>query len=53
VRLERVRQLLLETDFPLAAIAARTGFNHPQYLCEVFRKRFGRSPGDFRSAARG
>jgi len=53
VRLERVRQLLLDTDLPLAAIAARAGFNHPQYLCEVFRKHFQRSPGDYRASARG
>jgi LacI family transcriptional regulator len=52
VRLERACQLLRETDLPLAAIARRSGFAHAQYLCEVFRKRFGQTPGTFRTSSK-
>ena len=33
----------------LDAIADRTGFAHPQYLAEGFRKRSGLTPGQFRA----
>lgn len=52
VRLNRVRQLLIETDLPLATVAARCGFRHLSYLCESFREAFGLSPGAYRSASR-
>lgn len=48
VRLDRVRQLLGETDLSLSAIAQRTGFKHPQYLSAAFKKSFGQTPGEYR-----
>lgn len=50
VQLRHVQQLLLETDLTLAAIAARTGFPHVQYLCTAFKKLFGQTPGQCRAA---
>jgi LacI family transcriptional regulator len=52
VQFNRVRELLTFTDLPLAEIAGRSGFRHPQYLAEAFKKRFGQTPGRFRTSAR-
>src|SRR5262249_34352375 len=38
VRLQRAKQLLVETDLSLAVIAKRTGFSHVEYLCAAFRQ---------------
>lgn len=48
VRLERVRQMLSETDLPIARIAERTGFAHPEYLSVVFRRATGETPRAWR-----
>jgi LacI family transcriptional regulator len=48
VRLERVKQLLVETDLALAVIAKRTGFSHVEYLSAAFRQAFGSPPGSYR-----
>jgi LacI family transcriptional regulator len=48
IRLQRVVELLAEPDLSLAAIAARSGFKHPEYLSAVFKKKFGMSPGQYR-----
>jgi LacI family transcriptional regulator len=48
VQLAKVRQLLLETDFPLKRIAELTGFEHVEYMCVVYKRLTGESPGSFR-----
>ena len=48
VRLQRVRQLLVETDLPLPAIAQRAGFAYVEYLSAVFRRATGLTPGAYR-----
>jgi LacI family transcriptional regulator len=48
LRFAAVEKLLTQTDLTLDAIAARCGFNHPQYMAEAFRKRSGITPGEFR-----
>ncbi|WP_339728890.1 XylR family transcriptional regulator [uncultured Gimesia sp.] len=48
IRLDRVKQLLEETDLSLTAIAERTGFRHPEYLNVAFKKQTGTTPGTFR-----
>jgi LacI family transcriptional regulator len=50
VRLNRVRELLRQTDLSLAAIADKTGFNHEEYLSVLFKKRFGMPPGAYRQS---
>jgi LacI family transcriptional regulator len=47
-RIERVKQLLTETDLPLTAIAERTGFSYDAYLSTVFRRETGRTPSSYR-----
>jgi LacI family transcriptional regulator len=51
-RLRRVEQLLRESDLSLEAIAAKTGFEHPEYMNVVFRKHFKLPPGRYRSRIR-
>lgn len=51
-RMDRIRRLLLETDLPLAAIAARTGYRHVEYLTVAFRNQTGVPPSVFREAER-
>ncbi|MCA9017560.1 MAG: substrate-binding domain-containing protein [Planctomycetaceae bacterium] len=48
IRLDRVKQLLEETDLSLIEIAERTGFRHPEYLNVAFKKQTGTTPGSFR-----
>jgi LacI family transcriptional regulator len=48
VQVAKIRQLLFETDFPLKKIADLTGFEHIEYMCVVFKRLIGESPGSFR-----
>jgi LacI family transcriptional regulator len=52
VRLNRVKQLLVETDLPLDQIAARAGFPHVEYLSVAFRREVGMPPSQFRAQNR-
>ena len=53
LKLERVKELLVATDFSLADIAQRTGFEHIEYLSVFFRKSTGMPPGQYRQSMRG
>ena len=48
VRIQRVKQMLLETDLPLSTIAERCGFVHNEYLSVMFRKATGSPPATYR-----
>jgi LacI family transcriptional regulator len=48
VQVEKIRQLLFETDFPLKKIAELTGFEHVEYMCVVFKRLTSDSPGSYR-----
>lgn len=48
VHLERSRQLLLQTDLSLAAIAINSGFRDGRQLSVVFRRETGLTPSAFR-----
>jgi len=48
VRIERVKELLLQTDCSLDEIAARTGFPHTEYLSVAFKRETGITPRAFR-----
>jgi LacI family transcriptional regulator len=47
-RLNRARQLLAETELPLAEVAVRTGFKHQEYLGAVFKAHIGKTPAQYR-----
>jgi LacI family transcriptional regulator len=49
VRMEFVKQLLLETDLSVGEIAKRSGFRQQEYLSVAFRRYAGSSPTDFRA----
>ncbi|MBN9193557.1 DNA-binding transcriptional regulator [Microbacterium sp.] len=53
VRLERVADLLVETDWTLSKIAERLNFSHSEYMGVAFKRVMGRSPGEYRRANRG
>jgi LacI family transcriptional regulator len=48
VRIARVKQLLTETDLPLAVVANRAGFSYVEYLSTIFRRQTGRTLKSFR-----
>ncbi len=47
-RMEHVKRLLLETNYPAAQIAEMTGFGTSSYFGAMFRKHTGMTPGQFR-----
>lgn len=49
-RLQRARELLLETDQPVQGIAALTGFYDAAHLIRVFHRAEGVSPGRYRKS---
>ncbi|MFT3830671.1 MAG: XylR family transcriptional regulator [Opitutaceae bacterium] len=52
VQISRIRQLLAETDLPLKRIAELSGFDYMEYMCVVFRRLTGETPGSFRRRRR-
>jgi len=52
VRIERAKEMLIETDLSVAAIADRCGFSEPQRMTEVFGRELGTAPGAFRQSHR-
>ncbi|MGI9177654.1 MAG: substrate-binding domain-containing protein [Pirellulales bacterium] len=52
VQFRMVEQLLCDTDLKLAAVAARCGFKHPEYMTVAFTKRHGISPSEWRKLHR-
>lgn len=51
LRIERSKQLLKQTELPIAVIAAKTGFPSPHYFSRLFRAHEGISPKEFRCSA--
>jgi len=52
VQLQRVKELLIATDFPLAKIAQLAGFNYAESMCDLFKNMTGQSPGQYRKESR-
>ena len=48
LQVDRVKELLVESEFTLATIARLAGFNHTSYMCALFKKRSGVPPGEYR-----
>ena len=51
-RLERVCQLLRETEYNLGEVARRSGFTTAAHLCSLFKKSFKQTPTNFRKGGR-
>lgn len=50
VRLDHASRLLLDTDHPVADVAAQCGFSSATHFCRHFRSALGCSPGEFKAA---
>ena len=48
VRMNRVKELLRDTDLTVPQIAERLGFEHSEYLGAAFKREVGQSPGEYR-----
>jgi LacI family transcriptional regulator len=48
VQLDRVKNLLAQTELPLKEIAEMAGFNNPNYLSVAFKREMGVTPGEYR-----
>ena len=48
VRMEFSRQLLMDTNLPLAVVAERAGFKHSEYFSSIFKLKTGTTPGAVR-----
>ncbi len=44
MRLDRARNLLVQTELSVTEVAVATGFASPSHFCRLFRAHFGRSP---------
>ena len=49
VRMNRIKELLLETDLPIQKIAELTGFEYSEYLAAAFKRETNQTPSDFRA----
>ncbi|MGC4033164.1 MAG: DNA-binding transcriptional regulator [Tepidisphaeraceae bacterium] len=52
VQLQRVKELLVTTDFKLERVAEMCGFSTAQYLAGLFHRETGMTPGTFRRHGR-
>ena len=52
LRLERVKQLLAESDLSLERISTLAGFAHPEYMSVAFKREIGVTPGCHRAQIR-
>lgn len=48
VRLEKAAEYLRNTEIPIADIAERVGYEDGNYFSKAFRKKYGKSPSDYR-----
>jgi LacI family transcriptional regulator len=52
VQVERVKELLAETDLSLSAIAHRAGYRHVEYMSVAFKRETGQPPSTYRAVHR-
>lgn len=48
VQVDRIKQLLVDTDYPLKRIAEFAGFEHTEYMSVVFKRLSRITPGEYR-----
>ncbi len=52
IQIDRVKQLLRETDMTLEQIAPKAGYSHKESLSAVFKRETGLTPGEYRAESR-
>jgi len=50
LQLGRVEELLRDTNLPLPRIAELSGFNYPECMMKLFKRKTGLTPGEFRAS---
>jgi len=50
--LGRAQALIAARELPLKQVAREAGFSHVQHMTNLFRRRLGRTPGQFQRLAR-
>ncbi len=53
IRMEKAKELLVNTQLKTYEIASRVGFGDPQYFSVIFKRSTGMSPKEYRSAWKG
>ncbi|KRE46758.1 helix-turn-helix transcriptional regulator [Paenibacillus sp. Soil522] len=48
VRMERAKEFLLNTDWPIVDIAVKSGYTSSSYFHRMFKKSFSVTPSDYR-----
>lgn len=48
IRMEKAKKLLMEKDIPITQVAALTGYNNTAYFAKIFKKYYGKTPGDYK-----
>lgn len=48
LRLEKAKELLLDTELPVQQIGFNVGYNTPAYFIQQFKAKYGYTPNDFR-----
>jgi LacI family transcriptional regulator len=48
IQLDRIKQLLIDTDMSIAELARQTGFRYQEYFARFFKQRTGLTPTKFR-----
>ena len=48
LKIERAKQYLRETNFPIHLVGKKTGFNPPEYFVRAFKRETGQTPNQFR-----
>ena len=51
VRIERAKELLIDTDLPLHEISPLAGFAHPETMFRLLKRLTDRTPGEYREPA--
>ena len=49
LRIERAKELLKQTNYPISEIALGCGFSNPAHFTALFKKHTGRSPREYRA----
>lgn len=49
LRLKEAAKLIKETDFTIAEVSYKVGFGSYPYFCTAFRKRYGITPGEYKT----
>jgi two-component system response regulator YesN len=50
LRLHKARELICSSSYRVAEIGYQVGFSNPNYFSTLFKRRFGRSPKEYRDA---